>query len=50
MWSFNPDDCLIEVTSWAGLTVYRIYINVAWQLNLMLKIEINNIKRTGNKC
>ena len=23
MWPFNTGDCLIEVTAWAGLTVYR---------------------------
>ena len=24
MWPFNTDDCLIEVTAWAGLTVVAI--------------------------
>jgi hypothetical protein len=24
MWSFNASDCLIEVTSWSGLTVLNI--------------------------
>ena len=27
--SFNTDDCLIEVTTWAGLTVYDLLIKMA---------------------
>jgi len=26
-WPFNTGDCLIEVTSWVGLTVYQIQID-----------------------
>ena len=25
MWPFNTGDCLIEVTSWAGLILMRIF-------------------------
>ena len=26
MWPFNAGDCLIEVTTWAGLTVYKLFL------------------------
>ena len=30
MWRFNTGDCLIEVTTWAGLTVQCYCLNVLW--------------------
>jgi len=36
MWPFNTGDCLIKVTTWAGLTVYDdlwIHKTIAWNEN-----------------
>ena len=31
-WPFNTGDCLIEVTSWVGFTVYTLFVLLKWDL------------------
>ena len=44
MGPFNAGDYLIEVTTWAGLTVYTMYIYINYKVLLLREIMFYKLK------
>ena len=50
-WPFNTDDCLIEVTTWAGLTVHNLVnLKTCDACGFIVKYTMNYISTTKLFC